>query len=182
MSITDPRSAVDEYLRKKFRKFTPLPVRDNRRRGESQTPASFGDTPGATLHLLRTATQSIAVGGEAISWDLAHTLVPITFTVPTLPATDITIIQTGYYNVSVEASWSSFTGGGSMTVERVRGATTLVAWPPVADPGLWTSTTGTFFEGVSPAIPCEVGDIIRVVVDGRPVVRLSRVVALAGLG
>lgn len=154
-----------EALRKLLRKFTPL-IEPN--------PAGFGAVTntgdnadnGAHIHLIRAATQTIAVDGEPISWDQLNGLLGVLeFADPSLPVTKISIPIEGYYNVSVQLGWDSFTDGGEVWVERTRNTVAVKVWPPSEDPGLWTTNDGQFFEGESPAIPCQVGDLIAVYVD-----------------
>lgn len=153
---------VAEFLRKEARKFTPLPVRDNRRRGESVLPVSSGGGTGtgAFVHLTRTATQSISTAGEAISWD-ALGLQGISGFTETVPTTTVTVEQAGYYNIAVQLGWSSFTGGGTITILK----NDLTVWPPSDDPGLWSSTDGQLFEGTAHSIECIPGDTLSVNVN-----------------
>ena len=120
---------------------------------------------GAYLHLSRSLSQSIAIAGEEIEWDTFGLHDTVGFGVPVLPLTQVVIVRDGYYNVAVQAGWDSHTDGGTMIVYRTRAGVTTVAWPPPADPGLWTSTDGQLFEGEAKAIPCQVSDIIEVFID-----------------
>lgn len=115
---------------------------------------------GTYIHLTRNATQSIASAGEPISWD-ALGLQGFSGFTETVPTTTVTITQAGYYNIAVQLGWSSFTGGGTITVLK----NGLVVWAPSDDPGLWSSTYGRFFEGTAHAIECKVGDTLSVNVN-----------------
>jgi len=115
---------------------------------------------GAFIHLTRAATQSIASGGALVSWDTAGSNGLAVFT-NTPTTTTVTIPKDGYYNIGVQLGWSSFTGGGTLTVQR-NGAT---VWAPTDDPGLWTSTSASLFEGTAPAISCLAGDTIGVYIN-----------------
>jgi hypothetical protein len=119
-----------------------------------------GTGTGAYIHLTRAATQSIASGGEPISWDTLGTQGVSGFT-ESVPTTTVTIEQAGYYNIAVQFGWSSFEGGGTITILK-NGA---IAWAPTDDPGLWSTTDGQFFEGTAPAIDCKVGDVLSVNVN-----------------
>lgn len=113
---------------------------------------------GAYTHLTRGATQSIASAGEPIEWDTQF-IPPVGVS---FSGTDIVIERRGYYNVDVGFDWSSFEGGGTVSVIRTRGGSDATVWPPDDDPGMWTATDGTKFQGVAPAIPCRAGDILKV--------------------
>lgn len=120
---------------------------------------------GAYVHLVRTATQTIAVGGEPVEWDTSHLIVPFEFVVA-LPATSVTIPKAGYYNVTVSGKWESFAGGGTVWVVRTRDGSDLTVWPPAADPSIWSATSGRIFTPeTAEAIPCLVGDEIAVYID-----------------
>lgn len=155
----DRDTALAEFQRKEARKFNPLPVRDNRRRGESVVPASAagGGGFGAFIHLTRNATQSISSSGEAILWDTLGLQGVSGFT-ETVATTTVTILQAGYYNIAVQFGWSSFISGGTVTVKK----NTETVWPPSDDPGLWSSTDGQLFEGTAHSINCAVGDTLSV--------------------
>ena len=179
MSITNLETGMEEYLRKEARKFTPLPVRDNRRRGESTIPASGVSGVGAYVHLSRSATQSIGTSGAAIEWDTGGVLGAAGFN--PLAVTSVTIPNEGYYDIAILAGWSSFSEGGSVSVTRTRGATTTTVWPVADDPGSWTATSGAYFEGTAPAIACEPGDTIQVIInpdDASPQTLASATVAI----
>ncbi len=118
---------------------------------------------GAFVHLSRNATQSIAVGGEAIAWDL-NGLANAGFSV-SLPVTAIVIPKEGYYNVAVQAGWLTWKDGGTLWITRTRGGSEIIVWPPADDPGLWTATDGKLFEATAPAIPLNKNDIIQVKID-----------------
>ena len=140
-----------------------------RTRTQPQGPASLpvgvgGGTVGAFVHLTRAATQSIAVGGEAISWDTISALGQVEFTT-TVPTTVITIERAGYYNIAVLAGWSSWTDGGIISVVRTRGLAVTTVWPPTDDPGVWTGSAGDLFEGTAHAIQCQVADTLEVLID-----------------
>ena len=148
-----------EAVRRELRKFTPLPVHEGRRSGEAPVPVSQGGggSVGAFIHLSRNATQSISSSGELISWDTEGLNGFSGFSV-TVSTTTVTIPQDGYYNIGIQFGWSSFTGGGTMTVQR--NGTTV--WPPTDDPGLWSATDGQEFEGTAHSISCVSGDTIGV--------------------
>jgi hypothetical protein len=160
--------AVYEALRKELRKFTPLPVRENRRRGEAALPSSAtaGGSVGAYIHLTRGATQSIASAGEAISWDTAYSLIPpLGFATPTLPSTTVTVPTNGYYDIDLTLGWDTFVGGGTISIIRTRDGSDDTIWPPADDPGIWSATYGRTGSWVAPSIPLEAGDTIRVNVN-----------------
>ena len=115
---------------------------------------------GAFIHLARSATQSIDIAGEPISWDTAGVNGFAGFT-ETVPTTTVTIEQAGYYNVGIQFGWDSFTDGGTVTVLK-NGVT---VWPPIQDPGLWSATDGQLFEGTAHSIPCVPGDTLSVNID-----------------
>lgn len=121
---------------------------------------------GAYVHLSRGATQSIASGGEAVSWDTQFsTIVPLNFSV-SLPATDITILKTGYYDLAFDFAWSSFTGGGTVSIIRTRNGFEQTVWPTPHDPGTWSATDGQVFtQEVAKGIPCIAGDTLEVFVN-----------------
>lgn len=124
---------------------------------------STGDPPGAFIHLSRNATQSIAVNGEPISWDVfGATAAGFT---ETLPTTTVTIKEAGYYNIAVQAGWSTWANAGTLSVVRIRKGASVTVWPPADDPGLWTATNGKLFEGTAHAIECLEGDTLQVDID-----------------
>jgi hypothetical protein len=159
--------AVYEALRKELRKFKPLPVRENRRRGEAALPFSAGGGSGgagAHIHLVRTATQSIAAAGEPISWDNAF--VPLSrlgFTDPNVPTTSVEIPANGYYDLEASLGWDTFTGGGTVSIVRTRSGTDVTIWPPDEDPsGGWSATYGRGGDWTAPGLPLKAGDLIKV--------------------
>lgn len=123
-----------------------------------------GDS-GAFVHFARGASQSIAVGGEAIEFDRLSVLGYAGFSSTPAPGETTTIPKAGYWNVDITAGWESFTGGGSVWVTRERGGSEIVVYPPADDPGIWTADDGALFEETAAAIPCRVGDLIRVYID-----------------
>jgi hypothetical protein len=153
----DREAGVYEALRQELRKFTPLPVAENRRKGVSAIGGSTAVVPGAFVHLTRAATQSISITGDLIEWDAAGVNGSAEFN-ESVPTTTVTIPKDGYYNIGVEFVWSSFTEGGTVTALR-NGVT---VWPPADGPNLWSSTGGTEFEGVAHSIACVAGDTISV--------------------
>lgn len=155
----DRESGVYEALRKDLRKFTPLP-RPKGTGTASISNAVPSNVDGSFIHLTRNATQSIASAGELISWDTAGLNGFAGFT-ESVPTTTVTVQQAGYYNVAIQLGWSSFTGGGTVTVQR----NGLTVWPPADDPGLWSSTDGQTFEGTAHAISCVFGDTLGVHVN-----------------
>jgi len=132
---------------------------------QQQVDAVAGAENGARIHLTRTATQSIGVGGEAIDWDTSH-IPPVGFDGATpLPRSDLPVALVGYYNVHVTLGWASWTGGGSVWVTRERDGAEQTMWPPADDPDVWTAIGASRFSNTAPAIPCRAGDLIRVYVD-----------------
>ena len=116
-----------------------------------------GAGTGAYIHLTRNATQSIASGGELISWDTLG-LQGVSGFSQSVPTTTVTITQAGYYNIAVQLGWSSFDEGGTVTILK----NGVSVWPPADDPGLWSTTDGQFFEGTAPAIDCKTSDVLTV--------------------
>ncbi len=155
-----------EAVRRELRKFTPLPVRELRRKGAAPALLSDGSgasSTGAHIHLERAATQSITAAGEAISWDTVGAIGPSGWGEFTA-GTTITIPLTGYYNVDIFTVWSSFTEGGNVKVQRTRGGVTVDMWPPGNNLS-FVATNGAEFTGVAPAIPCLAGDTLTVIID-----------------
>lgn len=114
---------------------------------------------GAHLHLVRGSSQTIAVDGEALEMTAYGLFERQGFGSVSFPATEWTIQEPGYYNVSVEdLEWDTYTGGGTIQIIRVRDGNEAVVRE-------WTTTYGRVFDGVAHAIPCESGDKIKVVVD-----------------
>jgi hypothetical protein len=120
---------------------------------------------GAFIHLVRSAPQEIAVGGEPVEWDAAYNLIPASLFTDEPPVTSVSIKKESYYNVAVQLGWDTFEAGGSVWVTRTREGVEVTVWPPDTDPGLWTTDNGQMFEGVAPAISCKHGDTISVYVD-----------------
>ena len=127
---------------------------------------------GAYIALTRNATQTIAIAGEAISWDTVHPLIdPLAFTDPeeagsdiTLPLTVIAVPYDAYYGVKVELKWASHTSGGTVEIRRTRATVAARLWPTDDDPGIWTATDGQIFTDFA-VIPCLVGDTLSVYLD-----------------
>lgn len=126
---------------------------------------SVATRTGAYAHLSAPTAQTIDAGGEAISWTSLGILGYQNVDAPTLPATSVDLQLAGYYNIAVQLGWTSFEGGGTVTVVRTRGGVDAVVWPPTGDPGLWTTMSARLFEGTAEAIPCQVGDSLSVEVD-----------------
>ena len=123
-------------------------------------------TAGAHIHLTRGATQSIGTTGAAVQWDTQSSISEASFTVPSLPSSDVTITLNGYYNVAVQAGFDVSVAGAACWVTRTRAGVEATVWPPTDDPGLWTASAASkLFEGTAHAIPCLSGDILRVYVD-----------------
>jgi hypothetical protein len=132
---------------------------------------------GAYLHLARTATQSIAVDGEAIDFDQLGLLGHAGFGSASISddgssggltlGTDIVIPRTGYWDLKITAGWVSFKGGGSVWITRTRGGVETTIYPPTGMPaGVWSSDTGQVFTPeLVKGIGCEAGDILKVWID-----------------
>ena len=157
------KAAVPDAVRRLMDKFD-YPDRESPQQLVPVLPELAGAVgSGAFIHLSRGATQSIAVAGEPISWDTDVNR-KSGFTAA-VPQTAITIPLAGYYNVAIQAGWSSFTAGGSVWVVHTSGGIATTVWPPVDDPGLWTVTDGQLFEGTAPAVQCKGSDTIAVYID-----------------
>jgi len=125
----------------------------------------------AYIHLTHNAGQTIAVAGEAISWDAQHPLIdPMGFANPAdagtdnLPLTTVVVPYDGYYGVKVELKWDSHTAGGTVEIRRTRNNNAVRVWPTDDDPGIWTAIDGQEFSDVA-VIPALVGDELSVYVD-----------------
>lgn len=166
--VFDGEAGAYEAIRRLLRRFTPLADRETGSGlGAEKAPPTAplaSDVSGAYIHLSRATAQTIAVGGEAISWD-NQDRTPVGFAAVSLPETDITIVKPGYYDIAVTAGWATHNAGGTVTVIRERAGVAVTVWPPAADPGIWTASDGQIFEGVAHAIPCDIGDILRVLID-----------------
>lgn len=123
------------------------------------------DAQGAHIHLVRSTTQTIAVGGEAIEWTGPYGEIGRRNFDAHFSTTDIVVVKEGYYDIHFDMGWFDFEGGGSVWIEQERSDGVFTIWPPAEDPGLWTSDNGQFGSWVAPAIPCEPDDILRVFVD-----------------
>lgn len=124
-----------------------------------------GADVGAFVHLERAATQSIAAGGEKISWDMLYGgISPFVFDVE-VPLTDVEIPVAGYYDVTVMLGWSSFASAGTVTILRIRDGLETEIWPPASDPGVWDASAGSVFVDEAPAVPFLKGDLVAVKVD-----------------
>jgi hypothetical protein len=168
--VFDAPAAQADAIRTLVRRYQAL---DNIGKTTATDPSAFGvrgalspESAGAHIHLTRAATQSIASAGADISWDSFYGSIPrLSFSDPALPATSVTVPLAGYYNIDVGIGWSSFTGGGTISIIRTRSGEDTTIWPPADDPGLWTATYGRTFEGVAPAVPMLTGDSIKVNVN-----------------
>ena len=125
----------------------------------------------AYIHLTHNAGQTIAVAGEAISWDTQHPLIdPVGFADPAdaattnLPITTVVVPYDGYYGVKVELKWASHTAGGTVEVRRTRNSNAARLWPTADDPGIWTATDGQTFSDIA-VVPAIAGDELSVYVD-----------------
>jgi len=125
----------------------------------------------AYIHLTHNAGQTIAVAGEAISWDTQHPLIdPVGFANPAevattdLPITTVVVPYDGYYGVKVELDWDSHTAGGTVEIHRTRNTNAVRVWPTDDDPGIWTSADGARFADIA-VVPAIVGDELSVYVD-----------------
>lgn len=133
--------------------------------GQLQDQGSASNT-GAFVHLIRAATQEISVDGEVIEWDQFNGVITsVAEFMVELPATQVVIPKSGYYNVAVQLGWDVWAGGGSVQIIRNPSDENEVVWPPIEDPGIWSTTDGQFFEGVAPAIPLNKDEVIEVFVD-----------------
>ena len=129
------------------------------------TPAG-GARTGAFLHLARLATQSVAVAGEPIAFDVVSALGFTGYTTDPVPGTDVVIPLAGYWDAKLAAGWDSYTAGGSVWLTRTRAGVEATIYPPAGMPtGLWTATDGQVGEWVAKAIPCQAGDILRFYID-----------------
>jgi len=125
----------------------------------------------AYIHLTHNAGQTIAVAGEAISWDAQHPLIdPVGFADPAdastdnLPLTTVVVPYDGYYGVKIELKWASHTSGGTVEIRRTRNNNAVRLWPTADDPGIWTATDGQVFADIA-VVPAIVGDELSVYVD-----------------
>jgi len=125
----------------------------------------------AYIHLTHNAGQTIAVAGEAISWDTQHPLIdPVGFADPAdatttnLPITTVVVPYDGYYGVKVELKWDSHTAGGTVEIRRTRNSNAVRLWPTDDDPGIWTATNGQTFADIA-VVPVVAGDELSVYVD-----------------
>jgi len=126
----------------------------------------------AYIHLTHNAGQTIAVAGEAISWDTQHSLIdPVGFADPAdagtdnLPLTTVVVPYDGYYGVKIELDWDTHTSGGTVEIRRTRNdGNAARLWPTDDDPGIWTATDGQRFSDIA-VIPAIVGDKLSVYVD-----------------
>jgi len=125
----------------------------------------------AYIHLTHNSGQTIAVSGEAISWDAQHSLIdPVGFANPAdagtdnLPLTTVVVPYDGYYGVKVELKWDSHTAGGTVEIRRTRNSNAVRVWPTADDPGIWTATDGQTFSDIA-IVPAVVGDLLSVYVD-----------------
>ncbi len=133
---------------------------------ESQVDAIVSGAPGAYVHLERATAQSIGTSGaEAIDWQsYGPAFLPAEFA-ESFPTDAVTIRKPGYYNVAIRLYWDTFEGGGSVSVVLVKPTGEQIVWPPSTDAAAWSTTNGQHFEGTAPAIPLDVGDQIKVLVD-----------------
>ena len=129
---------------------------------EQQSDSGAGT--GAYVHLLRSTTQEISVGGEPVEWTDNFLAPPFEFQV-VLPGSDVTVTKPGYYDVTVWFGWDGVSPGGTVQVVRERAGVETVVWPPASTPGNWESSNARMFEGTAHEIPFLPDDIIRVVVD-----------------
>lgn len=160
------RAGVIQYLREQ-KEIREEPPADG---SSSSSPTavaarSSSSASGVYWHLLRSATQSIAVGGEAISFDGFSALGYGGVASPTLGTDTIVINTDGYYNVLIATRWDSYAAGGSLWVTRTRNGVETTVWPPSSPASMWTETSGSTFERTAQAIPCQSGDILRVYID-----------------
>jgi len=125
----------------------------------------------AYIHLTHNSGQTIAVAGEAISWDAQHPLIdPVGFANPAdagtdnLPVTTVRVPYDGYYGVKVELKWDSHTSGGTVEVRRTRNDNVVRLWPTNDDPAIWTATDGQIFTDIA-IVPAQNGDLLSVYVD-----------------
>jgi len=125
----------------------------------------------AFIHLSNNAGQTIAIAGEAISWDTQHPLIdPVGFANPAdtgtdnLPVTTVIVPYDGYYGVKVELKWDSHTSGGTVEIRRTRNSNAVRLWPTADDPGIWTATDGQIFADMA-IVPAVVGDLLSVYLD-----------------
>jgi len=125
----------------------------------------------AYIHLTHNSGQTIAVAGEAISWDTQHPLIdPVGFADPAdtatddLPLTTVVVPYDGYYGVKVELKWDSHTAGGTVEIRRTRNNNAVRLWPTDDDPGVWTATDGAVFADIA-VVPAIAGDLLSVYVD-----------------
>jgi len=138
---------------------------------ETISVGSSGATSPAYIHLTHNSGQTIAVSGEAISWDAQHSLIdPVGFANPAdagtdnLPLTTVVVPYDGYYGVKVELKWDSHTAGGTVEIRRTRNSNAVRVWPTADDPGIWTATDGQTFSDIA-VVPAVVGDLLSVYVD-----------------
>ena len=154
-----------------------------RRRGGETAPVVALPAPpanaatGAHLHLL---AGSQAVDDEAVEWSSLFAA-PLAFPTPSFPATEMVVQEPGYYPIYVHLAFSDWFGGGTVWVTRTRGGATSQVWPPPGVTTLWTSTGGSSFTGLVPALEWQSGDVIQVWFDGGEEVTLTEAVVVPWL-
>lgn len=132
-----------------------------RERLEQVGDVAFHEHSGAHIHLTRDATQTIAVGGENISWTAYNPfIIRENFDDVSFPITEVTILIPGYYNALLleDSQWDTYDDGGTLRIIHDRGgAETVVAEV--------TATNGQGFRGGAHAVPCIEGDKFKVFID-----------------
>jgi hypothetical protein len=127
-------------------------------------PPAFSDQTTAYTHLVLGSAQTIPVGGDPIVWTAQHAaILPLAFDL-SVPISALTISKAGPYVLVIEGGWESYQDGGSVWITREQSGVEAKVWPPAEDQN-WTATDGQDGFWVGPAIPCEVGDILRVYID-----------------
>jgi hypothetical protein len=127
---------------------------------EEQADGISASGSGAYIHLMSSG-QSIAAGGEDVEWAQVDSLGVLEFT-PTFPATEITVLKSGYYNLAVSIlEWESWEFGGEVSIWR----NDAKVWPPLGDTR-WSSTERTLWHpDSSHAVWFDHGDTFRLFVD-----------------
>lgn len=120
---------------------------------------------GAYLHLTRATTQEIAVGGEPIEWTTAYSTIPAFEFDDTVPVTAVPISKSSYYDILIDFTWNTWTGGGSVHINRIRDGVSTLVWPSPLMSNWMASSGRKFAAGVAKGIPFQVGDTFEVVAD-----------------
>lgn len=140
---------------------------------EEQPPGS-GNPDGAYIHLERAANQSISSGtATAVSWDTQGLFTPRNFDTPSLPSSQLTVQESGYYDIHLGMKLAAAVDSPSASITLTRSGTEQTVWPMPSDPGVWTADYETDrFSGTAKGVPLLSGDVIQAYVEhseGSPV-------------